>query len=101
MANTFKLYQSNSVVTETVVFTCPAATAATLIGLTVANTSGADTVVDVKVNNSYVLKGAYVNAGSSLVPVGGEQKIVVEEAGTVSVIADHSVDVTCSVLEIN
>jgi hypothetical protein len=101
MANTFKLHQSNGITTETTVYTCPVDTSTTIIGLTVANTGGVDTVVDVKVNNSYILKGADVNAGSSIVPVGGEQKIVLEAAGTVSVIANNTVDATCSVLEIS
>jgi hypothetical protein len=101
MANTFKVYQSSSVTTEDVVYTCPVSTATTLIGLTVANTSGVDTLVSVKVNSTFVVKNALVTEGSAIVPIGGEQKVVVEAGGTVSVIADNIVDVTCSVLEIS
>jgi hypothetical protein len=102
MANTFKNYTSNSVTTETVVLTGAVATQTTLIGMTIASTSAsAETTVSVKLNTSFIVKDATVINGSALVPVGGEQKIVVMAGDTVSVIADATVDVVTSVLEIS
>lgn len=99
--NTFKSYQATGVTTEAVVFTGPAATQTTVIGLTVANTGTAPTYVDVKLNSSYVIKQAPVPVGSSLVVIGGDQKVVVEETDTISVASGTTADVILSTLEIS
>ena len=100
MANNFVGAESTGITTETVVYTGKTATQATVIGLTVANTSGLATLVSVKKNASYMVKNAPVPSGGSLVVVGGDQKLVVEPTNTVSVSSDNTVDVVLSVLEI-
>jgi len=108
MANTFKNSISVAVGTsETVVYTTPAATLTTVIGLTVANTHTSTIVVDIKVTDTsntlsaYLVKGASIPVGGGLVPIGGDQKLVLETTDTISVISDTttSADVIVSVLE--
>lgn len=100
MANAFKGYEVSGITTETVIYTGPTATQSTVIGLTVANTSGLATLVSVKKNTTFLVKDAPVPAGGSIVVVGGDQKLVIEPTDTVSVLADNTVDAVISVLEI-
>lgn len=108
MANTFKLAVSSAVGTsQTSVYTVPSATTTTVIGLTVANTHTAAITVDIQVTDSssattvYLLKGATIPAGGGLVPIGGDQKVVLEQSDVLSVTSDtaSSADVIVSVLE--
>ena len=101
MGNTFKSYQSTSITTETTVFTGPASTQVTVIGMTIANTSSSVITASVKLNSAYLVKNAPVPVGGTLVPIGGEQKLVVETSDTLSVIASGTVDVITSTLEIS
>lgn len=108
MANTFKNYFSKSVGTSAAtVFTGPASTQSTVIGMTVANTSAANITVDVYITSGgvdyYLLKAAVVPVGGALVPIGGDQKVVLEagDAIKVSASAATSADVVMSVLEIS
>ena len=96
----FKSFQSTSVTTETTVYTGPANTESTIIGLSVASTSTDPATVSVKLNDAFVVKDAPVPVGGALVAVGGEQKLVVEETDTIKVSSDETVDVITSVLEI-
>ena len=100
MANNFKGYEVVGVTAETVVYTGATATQSTVIGLTIANTSGVASLVSVKKNTAYLVLNAPVPAGGSLIVVGGNQKLVVEPTNTISVIADNTVDVIMSTLEI-
>ena len=108
MANTFKLATDTAVGTSAAtVYTCPASTATTIIGLTIANIVSAQILVDVQVTNNdgdnvYLVKAAPVPVGSSLVVVGGDQKVVLEAADTITVTSDtaSSADVALSLLEI-
>lgn len=100
MANTFKGYEVSGITTETVVYTGPASTQVTVIGLTVANTSTSAATVDIKKNSAYVVKNAPVPVGGALVAVGGDQKLVIEDADTISVISTQTVDAIVSALEI-
>lgn len=108
MANTFKLATDTAVGTSAAtVYTCPASTATTIIGLTIANIVSAQILVDVQVTNNdgdnvYLVKAAPVPVGSSLIAVGGEQKVVLEAADTITVTSDtaSSADVALSLLEI-
>lgn len=100
MANTFKSYQSTSVTTETTVFTGPADTQSTIIGMSVANTSTSATTVSVKLNTAYIVKNAPVPIGGSLVAIGSEQKVVVEDGDLLKVSSDETVDIVISTLEI-
>jgi hypothetical protein len=107
MANTFKNQFNKSVGTSAAtVYTCPSATATTIIGLTVGNITSSPITCDVYVTSSavdyYLVKGATVPVGGSLVPVGGEQKLVLEATDVLKVVssAASSADVIASLLEI-
>jgi len=100
MANNFKGYEVVNITTETIVYTGAANTQATVIGFSVANTTGLPTLVSVKKNSAFMVKDAPVPSGSSLVVIGGDQKVAVEPTDTLSVISDQNVDVVLSTLEI-
>jgi len=87
MANTFKNSISGSIgVTETTVYTTPALTTSTVIGISVANVESSNISVSVKIYDSsastdvFLVKNALISPGSNLVLVGGEQKVVLEPA---------------------
>lgn len=108
MANTFKNQFSKSVGTSAAtIYTGPSATATTIIGMTISNTTSANINVDVYITSSavdyYLVKGALVPVGGSLVPVGGDQKVVIETGDVVKVVssAASSADVVMSILEIS
>ena len=107
MANLFKSYPVKDVGTSpSTVYTCPAATQTTLIGLSVANTSASPITADAYVTRSavdyYLVKDATVAVGGSLVIVGGDQKVVLEPADVLKVetCAAASADCFASLLEI-
>jgi hypothetical protein len=101
MANAFKSFKNNGITTETIVYTGPALTQSTVIGLSIANTSGTPSYVSVKLNTTHMVMNAPVVNGGALVVIGGDQKVVVEPTDTISVISDNIVDVIISVLEIS
>lgn len=108
MANVFKNNFSKNVGTTAVsVYTGAASTQATVIGMTVANTSANLITVDVFITSGgvdyYLVKGANVPVGGALVPIGGDQKVVIETGDILKVQASaaSSADVTMSVLEIS
>lgn len=111
MANTFKNFTSRNVGTNFVdvgSYTVPAATQTTVIGLTVANLlSATDITVDVILrtggNDTHIVKGAKVIPGTTIVPVGGDQKLVLGVGDSVRVKSSDatSADVIMSVLEIS
>jgi hypothetical protein len=105
--NTFKNFKSKNVGTSpATVYTCPASTQTTIIGLSVANTSASPITCDAYITSSavdfYLIKTAVVPVGGSLVIVGGDQKTVLEAADILRVVtsAAASADVICSLLEI-
>ena len=109
MANTFKRKLSRSVgasLTAVGSYTVGASTQTTVIGLTVANTTAAQVLVDATVNDgsndTYIVKSAPVPAGGSLVIIGGDQKVVLETNDSIKVKSDtaSSVDAVMSILEI-
>ena len=105
MANTFKNYFAASVGT-TASHVVTASTATTVIGCTLANKSNDAITASVLVNSSstdyYLIKDAPILVGGALVPIGGEQKLVLETGDVLRVTANtaSSVDVIVSVLEI-
>tara|TARA_R110002153_G_scaffold186360_1_gene339552 strand:- start:423 stop:755 length:333 start_codon:yes stop_codon:yes gene_type:complete len=108
MANTFKNSIASAVGTSEVdVYTVPSATTTTVIGFTVANIHTSNIVVDIKVTDAstsgtaYLIKGATVPVGGGLVPIGGDQKLVLEQSDVISVTSNtaSSADVIVSVLE--
>jgi len=109
MANTFLRKTSRSIGTSATTvgsYTVGASTATTVIGLTCANTTTTAITVDVThndgANDTYIVKGATVPSGGSLVVVGGDQKVVLEAGDSVKVTssAASSCDVIMSILEI-
>jgi alpha-glucuronidase len=80
----------------------------TIIGLSVCNVSGASVNVDVKVwkggsTQIFVVKSVPVPVGGTLVVIGGDQKVVLENTDLLKVNSDTaaSLDVVCSYLEID
>jgi hypothetical protein len=107
MANTFKNYLSKNIGTSAAtIYTCPAATQTTLIGLSIANTSASPITTDVYITSGgvdyYLIKSGVVPVGGSLVIVGGDQKVVLEAADVLKALtsAASSADGVASLLEI-
>ena len=111
MANNFKIYTSAGIGTANTKvgsYTVGANTQTTIIGMTLANivANGTPITASVFVNNgtanTYLVRGAPIPAGGSLVVVGGDQKIVLTSGYSVYVNSSvaSSVDVILSVLEI-
>jgi hypothetical protein len=106
MANTFKLKTKASVgVTTVSVYTVPAATTTTVIGITLANISGSGINVGIGVSrvsaeSIKLLKNAPVPQGSTLEFMQGN-KIVLEATDTLTVQSDtnSSLDVALTILE--
>ncbi|QIG65999.1 c1q globular head like domain containing protein [Ochrobactrum phage vB_OspM_OC] len=107
--NTFKRYFAKNVgTTQTNVGTAiPTGTQATIIGLSVCNVADAQVQVDIGVKITdgtvyYIVKNAPLLIGSTLVAVGGDQKIVLQAGDQIVVKStnDLSLDVIVSVLEI-
>ena len=108
MANTFKNAVSSAIGTgQTSVYTVPSATTTTVIGLTVSNIAASNITVDVVVTDTssgtsvFLVKAATVPVGGALVPVGGDQKIVLEATDIIKVTSNtaSSADAIVSVLE--
>ena len=107
MANAFKSnVAANIVTTGNTVYTCPSATQTTLIGLTLSNKSlgtvSANVVITRDAVDYSIISNAPILTGSTLVPIGGEQKVVLEPADQIRVTAtaNNSLDVIVSLLEI-
>lgn len=108
MASSFKNYVYPSVGTSNTTIYNPTTSGiqSTIIGLTVSNRAAVPITVSVMLtsgaNTGYVVKDAVVPVGGALVPVGGDQKIVVMENNSVVVSANttSSADCILSVLEI-
>jgi len=108
MANAFKTVTDTAVGTgAATIYTCPASTETTIIGMNVANILSVSITVDIQLENDdgdnvYILKDAIVPVGSALVAVGGDQKIVMNASDVLKVTASQAsaADVTLSILEI-
>lgn len=111
MANTFKVKTftggATAASTAMTIYTCPSATQTTVIGLTIANIATSQILVDVTLENNdgdnvYLVKAAPIPVGASLVPIGGDQKVVMEASDVIKVTSDtaNSADTTLSILEI-
>ena len=110
MASTFKNGVSVNIGTsETAILTGGSGKQTTVIGLSVANITSSAITVDVRLTDTsasatgYLIKGATVNEGSSIVVVGGDQKIVVEATDVLKVTssASTSADAIVSYVEIS
>jgi hypothetical protein len=109
MANTFYRKLSRNVgtsATQIGSYSVGADTTTIVVGLTVCNTSGATVAVDITVNDGsndhYIVKAAPISAGGAIVPIGGEQKIVLNTNDSVKIKSDSasSVDAILSIMEI-
>lgn len=110
MANVFKNSVTGSIgVTETTVYSVPVSTVATIIGLSVANVISSNINVSVKVTDTsagktvFIVKDALIPNNTSVVLIGGEQKLVMEATDVLSVVSSspNSADVVTSLLEIS
>jgi len=100
MPNVLTNYTSASVGTSpATLYTVPASTTGTIVGLQIANTSASQIAVDVQVAGVYVVKGAPIPAKSALSVLDG--KLVVKTTETVVITSDTatSADAILSVLE--
>lgn len=109
MPNTFSRKLSRNIGTSLTAvgsYTVGVSTQTTVIGLSVANISAATVEVDITVNDgsndTYLIKGAPVLPGGSLVVSGGDQKIVLVTNDSIKVKSNtaSSVDAVMSILEI-
>jgi hypothetical protein len=107
MANTFTSYANKDVGTSAAtVVTVGAGTQTTVVGMSVANTSASPITASAYFTRSavdyYLIKSATVPVGSSLVLVGGDQKVVLIPSDELKVVtsAAASADVVTSVLNI-
>ncbi len=107
MANTFKLKtKANVGITTADVYTVPAATTTVVIGITLANISGAGCLVGIGLERASsddikLLKNAPIPQGSSLEFMQGN-KIVLETTDKITVESDanNSIDVALTIMEI-
>jgi len=107
MASTFKSNVAANIVTSgNTVYTCPSATQTTLIGLSISNKAAGSVTANVFLTRSAVdysiISNVPILAGSTLVPIGGDQKVVLQPADLLKITAsaNASVDVIVSLLEI-
>jgi hypothetical protein len=107
MASVFTSYVAKNIGTSaSTLVTVASATQTTVIGLSVANTSGSDITVDVYITRSavnyYIIKGALVPVGSTFIMSGGDQKIILIASDAIKVVssAATSADAILSVLEL-
>lgn len=107
MANTFKLKTKASVGLTTVgIYTVPAATTTTVIGITLANISGSSINVGVGISRAVdddisILKNVPIPQGSSLEFMAGN-KLILEATDILTVRSDvaSSLDVALAILEL-
>ena len=115
MANSFKVKTQNNIGatgTRANGYFVPASTSTTIIGLTLANRTDAAVLGTVQLHNgksasggdkTHLIKSAPIPAGSALVVVGGDQKVVLQNAHGVIISSNtaSSIDATMSILEIS
>jgi len=110
MANAFKTFTAQNIDTSSskaTLYTCPSSTETTIIGLNIANILTVSITVTVELLDggstiTHVVKDAIVPVGSSLVAVGGPQKIVMNATDILKVYGSQAncCDAVLSVLEI-
>ena len=105
MANAFKSYGLSNNTANTSLYTVPLATNTTAIGLVIANKTSGTITANVMINRSsntyYIIQQAPVLTGSSLVVIGGDQKVVLMANDNVSISSSANTDAWISVLEIS
>ncbi len=110
MANVFTRKVSRNIGTSLTIvggYTVGAGVQTTVIGLSICNTTAAPVTVSVTVNDgandTYLVKGAALAVGQSLILAGGDEKIVMITGDSIEVqsSAASSLDVVMSILEIS
>ena len=108
MANSFKNSFLNAVgTTKTSVYTAGSGVQATVIGMSISNLIttpiSANVIITSGGTDYYMIKNATIAPGGALVPIGGDQKLVLEATDSLSVNTSiaSSADVILSVLEIS
>lgn len=107
MANAFKNVTESTIATSLTDVITAGSGETTVIGMTIANTHTAQVTVDIQLvpasgDTVYIIKNAPIPVGSSLIVVGGEQKVVLEAGDKLKALCSvgsvaHS---TISILEI-
>jgi hypothetical protein len=109
MANTFTRKTSQNIgasATQIGAYTVPSSTTAIAIGLTCTNTTGSAITANVFLANAsantYIVANAPISSGASLIPIGGDQKIVMITGDKIYVqsSAATSIDAILSIMEI-
>ena len=109
MANTFTRKLSQNIGTSAIAvgsYTVAANTTVVVVGLTVTNKTGSSIAANVFISdgaaNTFVTANAPISSGSSLVAVGGDQKVVLLPGDKIYVqsSAASSLDAVLSILEI-
>jgi hypothetical protein len=107
MANTFKNQLQAAVGTSpATIYTVGANVSTTIIGMTIANIINTTITANVILNSGgsdyYMVKMAEIEPGSSLITIGGEQKLVMRANDVLKVSTSNasSADVILSLLEI-
>jgi len=109
MANTFTRKISQNVgATPDIIgnYTVPSSTTTIVIGLTCTNTTGSAITANVFLANAsantYIVANAPISSGASLIPIGGDQKIVMITGDKIYVqsSAATSIDAILSIMEI-
>ena len=109
MANTFTRKTSQNIgatATQIGAYTVPSSTTTIVIGLTCTNTTGSAITANVFLGNAtantYIVANAPISSGASLIPVGGDQKIVMITGDKIYVqsSAATSIDAILSIMEI-
>lgn len=108
MANNFKNYfLKNANTTSQNVYVAGAGVQATIIGMTIGNITTSPISANVTVTSGgttyFMLQSATISNGGALVPIGGDQKLVMEAGDYMQVQTSgaNSADVIVSVLEIS
>lgn len=109
MANTFTRKLSQNIGTSAIAvgsYTVAANTTVVVVGLTITNKTGSSIAANVFINdgaaNTFVTANAPISSGSTLVAVGGDQKVVLLTGDKIFVqsSAASSLDAVLSILEI-
>lgn len=106
MANTFTRKISNNInTTPTAIgnYTVGANLGAVVIGMSISNTSASQVFANVMIYNGsvdyYIMRNTIIPAESTLVTVGGEQKMILQTGDSIRVSASANVDAIMNIME--
>lgn len=107
MASTFKNYFTQNIgTTNTAIYTSPSGSNSTVIGISMCNVTNQTIAGSIFIvsggANTHMVKSASLPIGSALVPVGGDQKLVLEGGDAIYVYSNtaNAIDTIVSVLEL-